>query len=474
MTLEQALRLTNRNMIAFDLLLGSAAIARPGGDPEGARPRRALARRQAPVPPLRADLAHLRRRPRGRRPPRQRRATGRRWPGCAAPRSPPTRSGRGSPAVSRPGAKLGLRLAGVANLAMAAGFAWMSKALSVGQFDGQPSMRWSLRGLNEEGDEAWLIRGIARKLYHCPGCHGDIEVGDEHTVVQYVRRLGGTDHHHWHRRCAEELLIPELGSLKPGARLASRASRSSSAAAASRPAAGAAEREPALRRARARSTPRIGRTYCVVGADRCCCWRSIVFLPLGPARRARRPGRRRLARPRQRHQVAAADRRGRRAITTTGLLGEVFYSGAVALSLTHPEHEQPPPLRELARRINYGRLIVVDLALRRRSSSSACSLFVVPGVARLRLARPGRPGGRDRGAHRARRLRPQLPAWSAATSGSSSSSWSRSRSPATRSATLVEHARPRPARRHLPRDLARRVGLEHRPLTPSSRSPRCC
>ena len=29
MTLEQALRLTNRNMIAFDLMLGSAAIAAP-------------------------------------------------------------------------------------------------------------------------------------------------------------------------------------------------------------------------------------------------------------------------------------------------------------------------------------------------------------------------------------------------------------------------------------------------------------
>jgi hypothetical protein len=84
----------------------------------------------------------------------------------------------------------------------------------VGQLDGQPSIRWSLRGLNEEGDETWLIRGIARKLYHCPGCHGDIDVGDEHTIVQFVRRLGGTDHHHWHRRCAEELLIPDLGSLK--------------------------------------------------------------------------------------------------------------------------------------------------------------------------------------------------------------------------------------------------------------------
>jgi len=84
----------------------------------------------------------------------------------------------------------------------------------VHRFDGQPSVRWSLRGLNEEGDEVWLIRGIARKLYRCPGCHGEIDVGSEHTIVQYVRRLGGADHHHWHRRCAEELLIPDLRGLK--------------------------------------------------------------------------------------------------------------------------------------------------------------------------------------------------------------------------------------------------------------------
>ncbi|HEX5525936.1 MAG TPA: hypothetical protein VFX44_01920 [Solirubrobacterales bacterium] len=82
------------------------------------------------------------------------------------------------------------------------------------QFEGEPSKRWSLFGVDEEGNEVWLIRGIARKRYRCPGCHGDIPVGEEHTVVQYIRRLGGTDHHHWHRRCAEELLVPELGGLK--------------------------------------------------------------------------------------------------------------------------------------------------------------------------------------------------------------------------------------------------------------------
>jgi len=80
-------------------------------------------------------------------------------------------------------------------------------------FAGLPDRRTSLRGLTDEGDEAWLIRGISQKLYRCPGCHGEIEIGADHVVVQYVRRAGGTDHHHWHRRCAEERLVPELRGL---------------------------------------------------------------------------------------------------------------------------------------------------------------------------------------------------------------------------------------------------------------------
>ena len=77
-------------------------------------------------------------------------------------------------------------------------------------FDGLPDTRYSLVGLTDEGDEAWLIRDIARKLYRCPGCHGPIEIGTDHVVVHYVRRAGGSDHHHWHRRCADEVLVPEL------------------------------------------------------------------------------------------------------------------------------------------------------------------------------------------------------------------------------------------------------------------------
>jgi hypothetical protein len=50
------------------------------------------------------------------------------------------------------------------------------------------------------------------------------------------------------------------------------------------------------------------------------------------------------------------------AITMTGLLGEVFYSGAVAVSLTHPAHEKAPSIAEVARRLDYRRLILVDIA----------------------------------------------------------------------------------------------------------------
>ncbi|HEX5990397.1 MAG TPA: hypothetical protein VFY75_09310 [Solirubrobacterales bacterium] len=66
-------------------------------------------------------------------------------------------------------------------------------------------------------------------------------------------------------------------------------------------------------------------------------------------------------------------------VTATGLIGEVFFSGAIAISLTHPHGEDPPPLREIARRLNYGRLIAVDLAFV-AIVAAGLILGVVPGV----------------------------------------------------------------------------------------------
>jgi hypothetical protein len=126
MDLEQALRLTNRNMIAFDLALGTGAVLAPemtlrilGHDepsPDAAR----LFQRSGPVW-LTFAAAHLVAEARGEQ---------RDWWALAWLRGTEIATDAlwaGSPAVNRPGAKLGLRMAGVANLAMAAGFAWLSK-----------------------------------------------------------------------------------------------------------------------------------------------------------------------------------------------------------------------------------------------------------------------------------------------------------------------------------------------------------
>ena len=68
------------------------------------------------------------------------------------------------------------------------------------------------------------------------------------------------------------------------------------------------------------------------------------------------------------------------ALTITGLIGEVFYSGAVAISLTQAEHGRAPSLREISRRLNYRRLIAVDL-LYGLIVAVGLILLLAPGVA---------------------------------------------------------------------------------------------
>jgi hypothetical protein len=126
MALDQALRLVNRNMAAFDLALGTAAIAAPAatlrllGHDEPSPDAEHLFRRCGPIW-LTFAAAHavaaIRDEPRD-------------WWALAWLRGTEIATDAlwaESPAVSRPGAKAGLRLAGVANVAMSAGFAWLSR-----------------------------------------------------------------------------------------------------------------------------------------------------------------------------------------------------------------------------------------------------------------------------------------------------------------------------------------------------------
>jgi hypothetical protein len=126
MTLERALRLVNRNMIAFDLVLGTAAVAAPAatlkvlGHDEPSPDAKHLFQRSGPVW-LTFAAAHL---------VADRRGKPADWQALAWLRGTEIATDAlwaASPAVSRPGAKLGLRLASLSNLAMTAGFAWMSR-----------------------------------------------------------------------------------------------------------------------------------------------------------------------------------------------------------------------------------------------------------------------------------------------------------------------------------------------------------
>jgi hypothetical protein len=126
MTLESALRLLNRNMIAFDLVLGTAAAAAPAaalkvlGHDEPSPDAKHLFQRSGPVW-LTFAAAHL---------VADRRGKPADWQALAWLRGTEIATDAlwsTSPAISRPGAKLGLQLASLSNLAMTAGFAWMSR-----------------------------------------------------------------------------------------------------------------------------------------------------------------------------------------------------------------------------------------------------------------------------------------------------------------------------------------------------------
>ncbi len=126
MTLEEALILTNRNMVAFDLALGAGALLAPTatlkvlGHEAPSEDAEHLFRRCGPIW-LTFAAAHAVAAARGESED---------WWALAWLRGTEVATDAvwsRSPALSRPGAADGLRLAGVANLAMAIGFAWLAR-----------------------------------------------------------------------------------------------------------------------------------------------------------------------------------------------------------------------------------------------------------------------------------------------------------------------------------------------------------
>jgi hypothetical protein len=126
MTAEQLLERANRNMIVFDIALGTGALLAPEatlrviGHDSPSPDALHLFQRCAPIW-LTFAAAHAVAATRGEE---------RDWWAMAWLRGTEIATDAiwaESDAVSRPGAKAGLRLAGAANLAMAIGFAWLSR-----------------------------------------------------------------------------------------------------------------------------------------------------------------------------------------------------------------------------------------------------------------------------------------------------------------------------------------------------------
>src|SRR6478735_2312092 len=126
MTLEQGLRLTNRNMIAFDLALGGGALLAPAatlrllGHEHPSPDAEKLFQRCAPIW-LTFAAAHAVAAKRDR--PED-------WWALAWLRGTEWFTDvlwSSSPSVTRPGARAALRAAGAANLAMSLGFARLSR-----------------------------------------------------------------------------------------------------------------------------------------------------------------------------------------------------------------------------------------------------------------------------------------------------------------------------------------------------------
>jgi hypothetical protein len=127
MTLDRLLRETNRNMIAFDLALGAGALLAPTatlrvlGHDEPSEDARRLFQRCGPIW-LTFAAAHLAAHRRGR--PRD-------WWALSWLRATELLTDlvwSRSAAFSRPGARAGLWLAAISNLAMTAGFAHLARS----------------------------------------------------------------------------------------------------------------------------------------------------------------------------------------------------------------------------------------------------------------------------------------------------------------------------------------------------------
>lgn len=69
-----------------------------------------------------------------------------------------------------------------------------------------PNGKVGIEAKDINGDTIWLTKCIAQKLYRCPCCQENIEIGCEHSLVRIRDGDEIFRHHHLHKPCSYDLI----------------------------------------------------------------------------------------------------------------------------------------------------------------------------------------------------------------------------------------------------------------------------
>lgn len=82
------------------------------------------------------------------------------------------------------------------------------------RFGDMPNRRQALRAKDKDNLAVFLSFGVAKKLYRCPCCNGDIAIGTTHAIMSRVQMSKRYTHHHIDFSCIQETILPALSDIK--------------------------------------------------------------------------------------------------------------------------------------------------------------------------------------------------------------------------------------------------------------------
>lgn len=65
-----------------------------------------------------------------------------------------------------------------------------------------PNTKQGIEARNKQDRTVWLTRCISQKLYNCPCCTSNIQLGEEHVLLRIQQSTKYFDHHHYHKPCS--------------------------------------------------------------------------------------------------------------------------------------------------------------------------------------------------------------------------------------------------------------------------------